>query len=926
MWKCKTVCWTATVVVLFGVHAAEGRLIAHYDFSDGDLLDNEVGAEYRLRQMKSDPRSLARVTLNTLERTAVFAGGTELNGWLETEGPGALEAFTVSFWFRTDRVNQGYRYSSLFASNRDRLWNRNNPPGRLDWGLYSNRDRNGALDLQVFYNKSQSSPRGIRPDVWQHVVIRKRGRGELSHADVFLNEAGGMFTGPLISADDFDMSLEKFVLGVNRNGTYGYRMEMANVKIFDDAAVSPEQLFAEGPGNRSFEPVPVFSMGRAIRDLAAEAESLQKELLTLPRIEESFQLDAYGFHSSCLPALDSIPDEPRWVVELDVNVKTATFSECYLVPAADRRVPGLPGYGFPKRFRLSGVNLEGETMVLADWRDRDYPDPRRYPVSMPGSDDSLDRLVLEVYRGQVEAGREFFALDEVFVRTDYTFAKVGEIQASGEFESLPFWSTDYLGDQKTSLGLPVLPGCGVPNDFSVSFKKSLSEPVQVELDLLERRVIDNIVLYPASLPEGVFVPGHGFPGAVDVEYLSLEADGEPVPAGRYQSNELPNPGNNIVRLPGSRKPVDRLRFSFDRLPAHQGRTVFALGEIEVANRWESHIQIADARSEVPGARLLVDGRAGGATVLPITVWLDGLMRGRDLSKRLESALGLQARLQARREVLGRRAGEVIGGLLLLIAIVAVVHRQISLQKMRLRIEQEHQMAELEQMKTRLFTHISHELRTPLTVILTRVERLMKRIEEEEAQASLTKMHRNVIRLKVLVDQMLDLRTLQDGQYKMHEMKGDLPRQVADSVESLRPLAEQKQIDLQIHRSGCEDRSWFDPEKLHKIVVNLVSNSIKYTPENGRVAVAVQVENDEARIAVEDSGMGISPEELPQIFEQFYRVEEVRPVPAAGSGIGLSLVKELVDFLDGRIDVKSPLADGKGTRFSVVLPVGEKLKT
>jgi hypothetical protein len=209
----------------------QAALIAHYDFSDGDLLDNEVGADYTLRQLKSDPRSLAKVTLNTLEGTAVFAGGSDLNGWLETEGPGELEAFTVSFWFRTDQVSQGNRYSALFSSNWNPAFNQAYPPGKLDWGLYSNRESGGAFDLQVFKEKGLITDFVFHPDVWQHVVVRKRGRGTASRAEVFLTPLDGSSGEPLVAGDDFDMSLKKLVLGVNRSGKYGYRMEMANVKI-----------------------------------------------------------------------------------------------------------------------------------------------------------------------------------------------------------------------------------------------------------------------------------------------------------------------------------------------------------------------------------------------------------------------------------------------------------------------------------------------------------------------------------------------------------------------------------------------------------------------------------------------------------------------------------------------------------------------
>ncbi|QHI67993.1 sensor histidine kinase [Tichowtungia aerotolerans] len=944
------------MLMLFGV--SDAGLIAHYDFSDGDLLDNEVGREYELRQMKSDPHCLALVTLNTLEGTAVFDGGSNLNGWLETDGPGELEAFTVSFWFRTGQVSQGSLYNGLFASNRDVHFSKNFPPGKLDWGLYSNRENGGALHLQVFQDKGLESDFVFQPDVWQHVLIRKRGCGASAHTELFLSPVDGVPGKPLLSGDDFDLSLEKIILGVNRNAHFGYRMEVANVKVFDDASVSVEDLFDEGPQTQTlFEPVPLYKLNRTMRDLRREVANLREEMIGFPHIKESLQVDSYGFHSSYLPRLESVPDEPRWTVEFNITTAPGVFSECYLVPAADRRVSGMPGYGFPKRFRIYSVDFDGEHKVLADWRTRDYPDPGRCPVRVYGSETALAKLVLEVYQGQVETGMEFFALDEVFVRSDFTFIKIDRIEAAGSFESPPFWGTEYLGDQKTSLGLPLMPNAEPANDCYASFHELPSEPLKMEIDLAENRPVDNVLFFPARPPEGIYIPGFGFPGDVTVEFIRESENGTPVLIHTSRITGRANPGNNIVRVPGNSGSVRWLRFSFDQFALHQGWPIFALGEIVVANHREPQVDIAAVRSEFSGVSLLVDGKAGGATVLPMTIWLDGLMRGQDLSKRLDLALKLMDRLQARWEHFEQGAWKVSGVLLLLVSVVALMLRQVGLHKMRLRVEQEHRLAELEQMKIRLFTHISHDLRTPLTVILTRVERLMKRFREEESQASLIKIHRNVVRLKILTDQMLDLRTLQDGQLKMKCIQGNVAEQVVDIAESLRPLAEQKQIDLEVRRAAGDESGWFDPDKLHKIVVNLLANAIKYTPRGSQVNASVRLTKEDpsagslstntysvksgqrerrqrtsiasnpsdlyAVITVEDFGVGIPPSEMPHIFEQFYRVEEMRPVQAVGSGIGLALVKELVDLWGGRIDVKSPLAEGKGTRFTVVLSVAKK---
>ena len=917
----------------FAGHCLQADLIAHYDFGDGDLLDNEVGgANYHLKAMRSTERSMSEVGLNTLDGTAVFGGGTQLNAWLESEGPGALEDFTVSFWFRTDQVNQGHRYSSLFASNRNPVWSQvTNPAGKLDWGLYSNRDEAGALEIQVFESMGLHSDHVFEPNEWQHVVVRKQGRGESARTELYLHALGEAFSGPLAVRDAYDLGLEKIILGVNRSGVYGYRMEMAKVKIFDDVAVDPAELFSEGPDTTALGSTPVWSIGSAVERLDTEMENLQTALEGLPQIRNSLQLDGYGFHSSYLPLLETVPEEPRWVVELELDMWTG-FSEAYLVPAADRRVPGMPGYGFPKRFRMISVDPEGERHVLADWRERDYPDPGRYPVGIPGSDARLSRLILEVYQGQVESEQEFFALDEIFVRSHYKFERVEQVHCGGSFKSLPFWSAEYLVDQKTSLGLPLLPDVGTSNDLVLRFADSVDATVQVELDLLENREIDSIVLHPALSPGSIFVPGFGFPGAVEVDFLGQTETGAERPILGYHRVELVNPGSNVLRLPWSQKAVRWLRFRFTDLPQHEGRATFALGEIEVAGGrdykvWESRIQMdaPEAGSDIDPERL-VDGQASGASVLPMTVWLDGLIQHRDLSRRLDAALVLKAQLEDRWDVFTRRVG-IYGGsflaaVLLLVAIVAVVLRQMAEQKMRLRVEQERNLTELEQMKIRFFTHISHELRTPLTLILGSVEKLLNAPSEENARKLMPLAQRNVKKLQALVDQLLDFRKLQDGRVKMSWTTLDVAEFVHNTFEVYHSMASDKRIRYTLSCPPGEHHAAIDAGKLQKIMDNLIGNAIKYSPERAQVTVKLTMGREQLTLIVEDTGAGIAADDLPHVFEQYFRADQLTAIEATGSGIGLALVKDLVDLWGGEISVESPLAAGRGTRFTVCLPFGE----
>jgi signal transduction histidine kinase/DNA-binding response OmpR family regulator len=911
----------------------QADLIVHYDFSDGNLLDNEVSAsDYRLEAMRSTERSMSRVGLNTLDGTAMFDGGTQLNAWLETEGPGALQDFTVSFWFRTDQVNQGHRYSSLFASNRNPVWSQpTSSAGKLDWGLYSNRDETGALEIQVFNSMALLSEHVFEPNVWQHVLIRKRGRGESAHTELYLHSLGDAFSQPLAVLDAYDLGLEKIILGVNRSGAHGYRMEMANVKIFDDLTVGAAELFAEGPGTSALGFVPVWSIHSAVDRLDAELANLQPELEGLPQIHNSLQLDSYGFHSSYLPVLEAVPEEPRWVVELELKM-TSGFSESYMVPAADRRVPGMAGYGFPKRFRMISVGPEGERHVLVDWRERDYPNPGRYPVGIPGSDIPLSRLILEVYQGQVESGQEFFALDEIFVRNHYRFERVEQVHSAGSYNTLPFWSADYLVDQKTSLGLPLLPDAGASNDLVMRFADQENVTVQVELDLLENREIDSIVLHPAHSPESIFVPGFGFPGAVEVDFWGQTDAGAERAILGYHRVELANPSSNVLRLPWSQKEVRWLRFKFTDLPQHEGRATFALGEIEVAggrnyNVWESRIQV-----DVPEVALvidperLVDGEASGATVLPMTVWLDGLIRHRDLDQRLDAALELKEELQDRWDVFVRRVlvigGLVVIGLLFVVVVVVLVLRQMGVQKMRLRVEQERNLTELEQMKIRFFTHISHELRTPLTLILGLVEKLLHSPSEDNARKLMPMAQRNVKKLQALVDQLLDFRKLQDGRVEMSWSTIDVAEFVHNGFEVYHSMASDKRIRYTLRCPPGVHRAAIDGGKLQKIMDNLIGNALKYSPERAQVTVTLALNGTQLTFVVEDTGAGIAPDDLSHVFEQYFRADSLTAIEATGSGIGLAFVKDLVELWGGEISVESPAAEGKGTRFTVCLPFGE----
>ena len=674
--------WISFLLFAAG-HGLQAGLIAHYDLSDGDLLDNEVGPAHALRAVQVD--EAASVRLNALEGAAVFPGGRPVTAYLQADGPGELEAYTVSFWFRTERDFLGFPHLDLFASHTDI------DPGKQ--GIVEPvRD---ALGNRIGQRRLPDWPgkRVHAADVWQHVLLRRTSE----RTEIYYTTLGDQLGEPVLDDTGIDASLDQFVLGFNRGKDSRHRVELANVKVFDDAGVSVEGLFAEGPGTETVEQVSLFRSGRKLKELDAEAAHVRAELSKLPVYDDSLQLDAYGYHSGYLPALDAVPETPRWTVELEAGLPY-NFLEFYLIPAADRRVVERPGYGFPLRFRILSINLNGESTVLADWRDRDYPNPGRYPARFAGTDDSLQRIVLEVYRGQLEGEREFFALDEAFVCARYFVSQVSAVKASASFESPPFWSIHYLNDQKTSYGLPVLrrsDGAEGSADFITQFAQPLQQSAILDLDLQANKHIDLIELYPAHPPEGIVVPGYGFPGSIRIETFSESAQGERVLDKIRDERQLANPGNNAVRFHGRAKLIRWIRLTMEQLPVHDGRQTFALGEIGIRGLMESHSE--DARVTLDfGAQgvtgylsLLTDGKAGGAAVVPMLQWLDGLGRRRTLSQRLEQVEALQLEMSERRARFFRVALVValvvIIGLLIWVAVNAVLQRRRHAQRLRQQI-------------------------------------------------------------------------------------------------------------------------------------------------------------------------------------------------------------------------------------------------
>jgi signal transduction histidine kinase/DNA-binding response OmpR family regulator/ligand-binding sensor domain-containing protein len=250
------------------------------------------------------------------------------------------------------------------------------------------------------------------------------------------------------------------------------------------------------------------------------------------------------------------------------------------------------------------------------------------------------------------------------------------------------------------------------------------------------------------------------------------------------------------------------------------------------------------------------------------------------------------------------------------------------QEMEMKRREAEQLKAVDELKTRFFSNITHEFRTPLTLILSPAEKMITEPKHDEpTRKSLFSIHRNAHQLLRLINQLLDLSKLESDGMKLSLARGKITEFVEEIVETFRGRATEKGILLNFEVEKAEADFLFDADKIEKIIYNLLSNALKFTEQGGEVNVECRVQNVEQRletqlpfleIRISDTGIGIPAEKLPHVFERFFQVEDARTRSYEGTGIGLSLVKELTELMGGTIRVESEV--GKGTVFSVALPL------
>jgi signal transduction histidine kinase/ligand-binding sensor domain-containing protein/DNA-binding response OmpR family regulator len=298
-------------------------------------------------------------------------------------------------------------------------------------------------------------------------------------------------------------------------------------------------------------------------------------------------------------------------------------------------------------------------------------------------------------------------------------------------------------------------------------------------------------------------------------------------------------------------------------------------------------------------------------------------------------------------------------LLMVLAIYGAWRFQMNRIRMRhnLEMKQLHaeKLEEVDRMKSRFFANISHEFRTPLTLILGPISQMFSQTRSSNFRENLSMMKRNALRLQRLINQLLDLSKLEAGRMKLRVREENIVALLKCIVQAFESLAKLKNIQLVFQSDMQSIMGYIDREKLETIVNNLLSNAFKFTPEGGKVVVEISLtplsippldkggKAGGVGIHITDTGTGIPPDRLPHIFDRFYQVddsysrepalldsssskkyqlgEKYYPTGQEGTGIGLALTKELVEFHKGEISVSSQL--GKGTTFVIRLPIGKE---
>ncbi len=281
--------------------------------------------------------------------------------------------------------------------------------------------------------------------------------------------------------------------------------------------------------------------------------------------------------------------------------------------------------------------------------------------------------------------------------------------------------------------------------------------------------------------------------------------------------------------------------------------------------------------------------------------------------------------------LWKTAYAYVAYVLLSVIILSVI---IVLTKKRIKEKREHEIEkinrqkkdEINRYKLQFFTNIAHEFRTPLTLILAPAVTLMKYLDEDKKLGVYARsIFQNANRLQCLIQELIEFRKVETGNMKLEIRQHELISYFGELIRHFDFFAKQNEIDLTFVHEEPEIVAWVDIKKLEKVLLNLISNAIKYTPKGGAVEVNIEQTDGELCLVVKDNGIGISEDMIEKVFDRFFHDTGALPRgnnAQEGTGVGLSLTKSLVELHKGKISVNSYL--DCGSVFKVILPTDKKL--
>lgn len=240
---------------------------------------------------------------------------------------------------------------------------------------------------------------------------------------------------------------------------------------------------------------------------------------------------------------------------------------------------------------------------------------------------------------------------------------------------------------------------------------------------------------------------------------------------------------------------------------------------------------------------------------------------------------------------------------------------------------ERRLKDLDKMKSDFVSNVSHELRTPLTSIKGSVDNMLDGLTgllNEKQIRYLARIKSNTDRLSRLINDLLDLSRIEAGRIEVRPATLLLTALAEEVAEHLKPLAAEKLIRIEVPSPDPEVTVWADRDKVTQVLMNLIGNAVKFTPQDGKVTVAIEKNgSDYIQISIADTGPGILPEEANKIFSKFYQVDNIDKQKPKGSGLGLAISKALVEMHGGKIWVESEV--GRGSTFHFTLPAEQPFK-